>query len=367
MAPTVPGRKRSRASSGSARVSCGRVLDRRTLNRTLLLRQGLLERTPTPAIELIERLGGLQAQVPGNPYVGLWSRIAGFEPLELSGLIERREAVRAGLMRSTIHLVSARDCRLMAPLVAPLRARTFRSPFLAGLNGVPVEDVVAAGGELLKETPRTRAQLSDELGRRWPDADPLSLAHAVTFHLALVQIPPRGLWGGTGQATWALAEQWLGAPLDADPDPAALVLRHLAAFGPATPADIRTWAGIAGLRSTIDRLRPDLRTYADERGRELLDVPDGPIADPREPAPPRFLPDFDNVTLSHDERARIVADDGPSTGVPCVLIDGFAAATWRIEDDVLHVDAPRDAAVEAEGLALLELLGVSEPRVRFAR
>src|SRR4051794_9788976 len=246
---------------------------------------------------MVDRLVGMQAQVPANPYLGLWSRIEGFRPEELSELIAGRSAVRAQLMRSTIHLVSARDCLALQPITAPVLARTFQSPFAPRLGGAHLDDVVAAGIELLAERPLTRAELAELLAPRWPDAAPSALAHAVTFHAALVQTTPRGLWRESGQARWALTGSWLDASLDRAAPVDAFVLRYLRAFGPATTADVRTWSGLTGLREVMDRLRPQLRTFHDQRGRELLDVPDGAFADLEAPAPPRFLPEYDNAAL----------------------------------------------------------------------
>jgi winged helix DNA-binding protein len=363
----------------------GDVLTARALNRALLQRQGLLERSATPALVIVERLVGMQAQVPENPYVALWSRIEGFDPAELSGLIARREAVRAQLMRATIHLVSARDCLALHPITAEVRAKVFRTPWLAGLAGADVGEVAAAGVELLAEEPRTRANLAALLAPRWPDADPLALAQAVTFNAPLVQVPPRGLWGTTAQAAWAPAERFLDAPLDADPSVDDMVLRYLAAFGPATVADIRTWSGLTGLRAVVERLRPRLRSFRDERGRELVDVEDGPLPDPDTPAPPRFLPEYDNVGLSHADRARLFNRLGPGAPLPrggrsfgTLLVDGFHRANWRLDEDAtLTIDgfvarrddppAARDAiATEGEGLAAFLLPDAGPARVRFA-
>src|SRR4051794_1355267 len=180
---------------------------------------------------MVERLVGMQAQVPANPYVGLWSRIEGFRAEELSGAIASRDAVRAQLMRSTIHLVSARDCLALQPLMAPVLARTFRSPFAVRMGSAKLGDVVAAARELLAE-PRTRAELAELLASRWPDADPTALAHAVTFNLPLVQTTPRGLWGESGQARWALTEDWAEARLQREATVDECVLRYLRAFGP---------------------------------------------------------------------------------------------------------------------------------------
>ena len=166
----------------------------------------MLERSGASVLETVERLVGMQAQVPENPYVALWSRIEGFRPEELSELIEPRELVRAGLMRSTLHLVSARDCVAIHPLTLPVLGKTFNSPFAPLLNGADVDAVVAAGVELLEEAPRTRAQLSALLAERFPEADAPALALRGDPEGAARQTTPRGLWRQTGQATWAPAD-----------------------------------------------------------------------------------------------------------------------------------------------------------------
>jgi hypothetical protein len=346
------------------------VLGRHALNRALLERQGLLRRSRAGPLDMIERLVGMQAQEPQNPYLALWSRLERFDPESLSELIAERRAVRAQLMRATIHLVIARDCLGMHPFAQPLRSRVFRTAFGRMLEGIDVGEIVEEGRALVSEQPRSRAELRPCLTRRWPDADPNALAQAVTFNLPLVQVPPRGLWRRSGQARWALAELWLGAPLDPDPPAEQLVLRYLAAFGPASTGDIRTWSGVSGLREVVERLRPRLRTFRDERGRELLDVPGAPLPDPDTPPPPRFLPEFDNVTLSHEDRSRIVEHPGAYPAGPglrgSLLIDGFYSAHWRLTDRALElIGAAPDDELEAEARRLLAFLDAEDAGVVF--
>lgn len=342
------------------------ALSLRALNRSLLERQLLLGRKRVSPVEAAERLVGLQAQEPLDPYITLWSRIDGFDPAELSDLLSERRVVRAPLMRATIHLVSPRDCLALRPLTQPVLARAFGKR----LEPLDPEPVVQAGRELLEERPRTRAELAKLLGARWPQADPLALSYAVTFLLPIVQVPPRGLWRQRGAAAWAPAEQWLGRPLEPDPDPEWMVERYLAAFGPATVADMRIWSGMPGLRAIVERVRPRLRTFADESGRELLDVPDAPFPDPDTPAPPRFLGTFDNLVLSHEDRTRAIPEEHRKRqvgiGGPHLLVDGFVQGRWKLKrekDDATLLIEPftrltkeERAEVSEEGERLLAFL-----------
>jgi Winged helix DNA-binding domain len=358
-----------------------KTLTQRELNRSLLARQGLLERTRGTAIETVERLVGLQAQEPYDPYLALAARLEGFEPGELSGLLESRAVVRGQFMRATVHLVSARDALALHPHTLQVMARTFKSSWQKRLGGVEPAPVVAAGQELLVDGPLTRAELAAALAPRWPDAEPAALAQAVTYHTALVQVPPRALWQRSGAARWARTEDWLGAQLDGDAAVDAIVLRYLAAFGPASSADVRTWSGFTGLRAVLERLRPRLVTYADENGRELFDVPGAPFPDPATPAPPRFLGEYDNVLLAHADRARMLLGLGPGEPWPrgrwigSLLVDGFYRAWWSVDEATLTIDRfaaqPDDPpgtpdAIVAEGERLLDLIApAGERRVRF--
>jgi hypothetical protein len=314
------------------------TLDRRSLNRALLERQLLLRRERKSVPETIEHLVGMQAQSPSNPYLALWSRLEGFEAEHLSRMIAEREAVRATLMRATIHLATARDYLALRPVMQSVPAQTFKSShFARNVDGVDVEAVVALGGDLLAEQPRTLGELGPHLAARWPGYDPGSLAQAVGFLASLVHVPPRGLWQTSGKARLTPAETWLGQPIGQGQTADEIVLRYLAAFGPATTSDIRTWSRLTGLREVVERLRPRLRIFRDERGRELFDVPDAPLPDPDSPAPPRFLPEYDNILLSHDDRARITGDHtglaipaGTGSDYGSMLVDGFLAGMWRI-------------------------------------
>jgi len=310
----------------------GDVLSQRALNRALLERQHLLHRRKASAADEIEHLVGMQAQVPNSPYVGLWTRLEGFRPNELADLIEQRQVVRLGIMRNTIHLMSARDCVALRFLFSPVLQRTLEaSPFGRYLKDLEMRPVIREATKLMKERPRTLTELGALLHRRWPDRDPTSLAYAIRHLVPLVQVPPRGIWGKSSQATWTTAEHWLGRPLERKPSIDALILRYLAAFGPASVADIAAWSGLRALRPVVERLRPRLRPFRDGRGRELLDLLDGPLPDPDTPAPPRFLPEYDNLLIGHQDRTRVI-DHAYRYVIfaGTLLIDGFVQATWAI-------------------------------------
>lgn len=313
-------------------------LTEQALNRATLARQMLLARQELPAATALTRLAGMQAQAPDAPYVGLWSRLAGFRTAELAGLVSTRQAVRIPLMRTTIHLVTADDALMLHPLTRPVHARAFASnAFARNIAGVDWDALRAAGRSLLAEKPRTRAELAPLLAARWPGFDPTSLAYGVTYLEPVVQVPPRGLWGQAGPAAWAPAEAWIGRPFDPAPSPERLVLRYLAAFGPATVADIQAWSGLTRLGEITERLRPGLCVFTGPGGAELLDLPDAPRPDPDTPAPPRFLPEYDNLLLSHADRGRVNPGGHPvplypGNGGRCgmLLLDGRFRGTWRI-------------------------------------
>lgn len=310
------------------------VLSRRALNRTLLGRQFLLERVDRPAESVIEHLVGMQAQEPIDPYVALWTRLEGFDPHELSTLIEERRAVRGSTLRTTLHLMTARDFLALRPVLQDVLERAWRSsPFAKDLVGVDLAELLAAGREFVEAEPITTAQLAKLLAARWPDRAPNSLAYASRFLLPIVQVPPRGLWGQKGGPKATTAQVWLDRELGTDTAADDAVLRYLAAFGPATVSDIRIWSWLTGLREVVERLRPRLSTFRDEAGRELFDVEDGLLVDPDVPAPIRFLPQYDNIFLSHDDRSRILIEQMTVPDLIWrggVMVDGFIAGAWRI-------------------------------------
>lgn len=367
-------------------VAEGTVLSQRQLNRTLLARQHLLERSALPVGEMIAHLAGMQSQVPTDPYTALWTRLRDFDPGALSTLMLERDAVRASLMRGTIHLVTRDDYLRFQPVMMPLHERAIRS--LATTRDVPAADVpaiLAAGEEALHQAPMTSKALGIALHERIPAHPPGSLAAVCRFGLALVQSTPRGVWGKPHQPTWALASDWLGKPIPTDRAPDTVIRRYLAAFGPATVADIQAWSGLTGLRAAIDRLRPDLRVFRNERGQELLDVPGAPIIDADAPAPVRFLPEYDNALLSHRNREHIVDEErrkaiGSVNGrfAATYLVDGFVAGTWKLEvtkaSATLRLSPfePHSRGVmeelEEEGRGLVRFLSEAEsPQVIFAQ
>ena len=350
------------------------LLSLRALNRALLSRQLLLRPAAMPAagqrepqaraervIETVEHLVGLQAQAPFPPYYGLWSRLAAFRPEDLAGLILSRQVVRIALMRGTIHLVSARDCLLLRPLVQPAVDRGLTALLARQLAGVDTAALAAAGRVLVEEQPMTFSELGAALSQQWPEHPPAALAQGVRALVPLVQVPPRAVWGAAGQAAHTSAQAWLGRDLEAGPSLDRLVIRYLAAFGPASVQDAQAWSGLTRLREVVDRLRPGLRAFRDEQGTELFDLPDAPRPAPGTPAPVRLVAEFDNLALSHADRTRIISEpnrqrmftrNGIFPGT--VLVDGFVAGMWKITRS-------RAAAV-----LTIELIGPLGPRDREA-
>lgn len=315
----------------------GETLTIRELNRATLARQMLLAREQVRTVDAVERLGAMQAQEAKPPFIGLWARIQGFDPQDLLQALHRREVIRATMMRGTIHLVSAADYVALRDFVGQPPAVTLRilGDRAAGLDP---EQVLPAARRLLEEAPRDFNQLRALLKEAFPKVNDRALGFVVRHHLPLVMVPTGDRWGFPASAEFTLAESWLGKPPSGNNGAEALVLRYLAAFGPATVADLQAWAGVRGMKPVLDRMRPRLRELEDERGRVLFDLPDAPRPDGEVPAPARFLPDFDSLMLAHDDRTRVLAD--AHRGLVATrnlriratfLHDGFARGTWTVE------------------------------------
>lgn len=320
-------------------AAVGPVLSTRALNRATLARQLLLERVQRPALDVIGHLVGMQAQVPEDPYLGLWSRLEGFDPAELEGLLREKRVARSPLMRGTIHLATAADCLSLRPLMQPVLDRAQKGAFGRRLEGADMDRLREVGRALLSETPRTFVQLRILLGEDWARFPADAVTYSISYLVPLVQVPPRGLWSTGGQATWLTTEAWLGQPLDARPSMAEMVMRYLAAFGPATVNDIQAWCGLTRMREVVDGLRTDLLVFRDEAGKELFDLPDAPRPHPDTPAPPRFLPQYDNVFLAHRDRSRVITPAArelaalPNGFARTLLVDGAISTAWRLVRD----------------------------------
>ena len=355
-------------ADGNARKE---TLDRRALNRALLARQHLWRRAEISVSEALERLIALQAQAVQAPYFALWTRLKGFAPEQLSDRLEDFSLARGTLMRGTLHIASANDFAAIRPLIQRGLDRFLTEGGVHGraLAGLDSTEVAAAARDLLRQGPLTAAGLRDALATRWPGRDPQALAMAARIHLPMVQLPPRGLWGRSGQPTLAAMADRLAAP---EPGLALadLVRRYLAAFGPASVADAQAWLGLSRLASTFEALRPSLAVFRDEDGVELFDLPEVERPPGEAETPVRFLGEFDNVLLAHEDRTRIMSADHKRrlytpNGIlrAAVLVDGFTAGRWRIEDgkatSILHVELFDKAAkavirdLEDEGERLL--------------
>ncbi|MFD3610781.1 winged helix DNA-binding domain-containing protein [Streptomyces atroolivaceus] len=360
------------------------VLDSRALNRATLARQLLLDRAGLPVLDAVGHLGGLQAQEPQEPYVGLWSRLRTFEPASLSDLLVRRSVVRIHLMRRTVHLVTAEDAvAWRARHDAMLRQRVL-GVYRREFDGTDLDELAEAGRAVLADgKPRSAAELVRELTVRWPKPGRRALGEMVVAALVPVaQTPPRGLWRTDAGVRNVLLSSWLGRSIDppvldpSDPVGQTLVRRYLAAFGPAASADLRAWCGLAGLPAAVKALREELVSFRDERGRELLDLPGAPRPDPGTPAPVRFLPAFDNAILGYHDRGRIIDDAHRGLSVAgerVVLVDGRVAATWSVDVGTVVVtplrglSRPDRDSVAEQGSELASFLSDGESsRVRIA-
>lgn len=361
------------------------VLTLPDLNRALLARQMLLGREPMGIVKAIDRLAGLQAQVPRAPFISLWSRLDGFRRADLVRLIEQRKVIRATMMRGTIHVMSRKDFIAFRHLIQPVLTQVaLTAPELRKTKDL--EAWLDHGRRILEERPMTFEAFRDILKERAPRLDAAAVSRAVQHYLPLIRVPDGSPWSFKANAAFIPAEQWLEEPVAAEATIAQLVLRYLAAFGPATVGDAQTWSGLRTLKPVFEALRPELATFRDEKGRELFDLKRAPRPPADTPAPVRFLPDYDNLILSHADRSRVIAkahsDNLKSPngiGVPTFLVDGIIAGRWKILRDKTaatlemkaFVKLPASARdeLETEGLALMAFVEpeADQRRVRFSR
>ncbi len=355
------------------------------LSRATLARQMLLAREKTTVPKAVERLAGLQAQLARPPFIGLWSRVQGFEAEDLARAVHDRKVVRATLMRGTLHLMTTKDYLDLRPALQPLLSEAFEGVLKERAKRIDVDRVTRAARACLDEQPRTFEDLRAVLGKAWPDLDARALGYAVRMHLPLVQVPTDTRWGWPGAACFAAAESWTGRKMGKGGGAVALVLRYLGAFGPASVRDAQTWSGMRSLADAFAALRPKLKVFHDEKGRELFDLPKAPRPPAATPAPVRFLPDYDNLVLAHADRTRVVPEAHrarlatKNLQVPATfLVDGFVAGSWKIERArsasalVLTAFEPLSrkakAGLAAEGTSLLRFVesdaGTAE--VRFS-
>ncbi|MFB7055729.1 winged helix DNA-binding domain-containing protein [Streptomyces vinaceus] len=341
------------------------VLDARALGRATLARQLLLDRADLPVLDAVAHLGGLQAQEPQEPFVGLWSRLRAFDPTALSDLLVQRHVVRTHLMRRTVHLVTSEDALAWRARHGAMLRQRVLGVYRRELDGVDLDELAAAGRAVMAdEEPRSMTELARALAGRWPAPGPRALGEMlIAALLPVAQAPPRGLWRTKAGVRNVLLSSWLGREIDppspdgSDPVGQALVRRYLAAYGPAASADLRAWCGLAGLPAAVAAVREELVSFRDERGRELLDLPDAPRPDPDTPAPVRFLPAFDNAILGYDDRSRIVDDAHRGLSVAgerVVLVDGRVAATWTVGDDDTVLVTPLRRLSGADRTAVAE-------------
>lgn len=327
--------------SGKVGVVNGRspALTNRAVGVATLARQHLLERAEMPAESMIRHLLGMQAQAPFPPYFGLWSRIAAFRAEELAESIENARVVRIVLMRGTVHLVTATDAAFLRPLVQPvmdtdLRTNTQHRQALAGVDPAAVATI---GRGLFADGPLWHSELGERLAREFPGTSPSSLVHAARNLIPLVQVPPRAVWGQSGHVRLLPLETWTGVGVETNPSLERMLLRYLAAFGPASVADAQSWSGLTRLGEVMERIRPQLVTFTSESGAELFDLPDAPRPEPDMRMPVRIVAAFDNLLLSHADRSRVISVDSRAklftrNGVfpPVVLVDGRVAGEVKL-------------------------------------
>ncbi len=340
------------------------ALTLRDLNRATLARQMLFSREKITIPRAIERLVAMQAQVARPPFVGLFARVAGFRREALAKLLVDREVVRATSLRGTIHVMTARDFAGLYGSLAPAIERGMKQILKARLDGLDVDAWVGRAARFFAE-PRTFDAYRKLLAKEAEGLDVRAIAYAARCRLPLVQVPTKDAWCFPASADFTVAASWLGAKIDTKKDdPKELVRRYLAAFGPAGPADAQTWSGRDGLKAIFESMRDELVVLRDAKKKELFDLPSAPRPGADVDAPARLLPEFDNLVLSHADRARFVPPAHkkrvflPALRVAATfLVDGFVAGTWRVDREKASatlVLSPFEKLAKAAAVALEE-------------
>jgi hypothetical protein len=345
-------------------VSTGaeRVLTQRELNRALLERQFLLARKRMSLPKALERIGGIQAQYVPSMYIGLWSRLEGFERESLTRALERRTVVQGTLMRVTIHLVSAADYWPMCAGIRDARRKAWLDYRRASLGEADVEKAAATVRKRLKAGAQGRKELMEGMDN--------TLFNGANVWLDMVRVPPAGTWERRRADLYALAEDWLGpSEVSAADGLRLLIRRYLQGFGPAAPKEIADWAGlkVQPVNEALEQL--ELRHFRDETGGLLVDLPRAPLPSADTPAPARFLPTWDATLLVHARRTQVLPEEHRAKvfntktpqSVPTFTVDGQVAGTWRHDKDRvtlspfghLSKEARAEAEEEAERLAVL--------------
>lgn len=338
-------------------------ISRRVLNRTLLQRQLLSNRSASPALDVLRHLIAMQSQEPNWPYVGLWTRMENFKHAELTSLLNDRRVVRSTALRCTQHLVATDDFAWLRPTVQPVLERTLRAAYYARETAdLDLSELASLGRGIVGDGTLLRRELSQTLAERYPGHKGAVLAGAVELRVPLVHPTPGGTWGtwGTrGAMPVALAEAWTGRP-SGPASVETLIDRYLRAFGPASVKDMQAWSGLTRLRELLVKMGARLRVLHDEQGAELFDLPDASYADPEAVAPVRFLPAYDNLLLGHADRARVISNENrklvmPGQGqvLPTFLVDGFVRGTWALKERRLWI-SPFRALSKADSAAMLE-------------
>lgn len=315
------------------------ILGPRQLNRTLLERQHLLRRSSAGLHRMVSHLVGLQAQDNLSPYLALAARLEHLDPYAVSAALADGSLVRLVTLRGTIHLLVGEDALSLRRWTQPVQERELRtSQSTRPAIDVDREAFAAAVAELLEDAPLAQRALSAALAERFPGVPAGALGQLARVLLPLAQLPPRGQWKASGGVVYQLVDRWLGAPLR-EPDPGAIVRRYLAAFGPASAADVSTWSGRSGMGALLGSM-DDLVRHEDLAGRVLFDVPEGRLTEESSPAPVRLLGTYDNLWLSHAAPRDRVTDPakrrrwmGANGGAACtVFVDGMLEGLWRAVD-----------------------------------